>query len=156
MSIAILGSGSWGTALAILLGNKGYPVKLWGRRRDMAATIEFVRQNARYLPGAMLPDSVTSTSDLDDALRDIDTVVLALPSTGVREVVGAIKGKIATDVLLVHAGKGLESETGLRGSEVIAEELGEEFGAVCIVLSGPNLAVELANERSHRHCRGFT
>jgi len=145
MSITVLGSGSWGTALAILLGNKGCPVKLWGRRPDMAVSIEFVRQNAQYLPGAMLPDSVTSTSDLDDALRGCDTVVLALPSTGVREVVKAIKGRIGTDALLVYAGKGLESETGLRGSEVIAEELGEEFGADCVVLSGPNLAVELAN-----------
>lgn len=145
MSIAVLGSGSWGTALAILLGNKGYPVKLWGRRRELAVSIQFVRQNAQYLPGAMLPDLVTSTSNLDDALCGCDTVVLALPSTGVREVVKAIKGRIGTNALLVHAGKGLESETGLRGSEVIAEELGEEFGAGCVVLSGPNLAVELAN-----------
>lgn len=145
MSISVLGSGSWGTALAILLGNKGYPVKLWGRRRDMAVNIEFVRQNSQYLPGAMLPDSVMSTSDLDEALSDIDTVVLALPSTGVREVVCAIRGKIGPEALLVHAGKGLESDTGLRGSEVIAQELGDDFGEGSVVLSGPNLAVELAN-----------
>jgi len=146
MGITVLGSGSWGTALAILLGNKGYNVKLWGRRSDLAASIQSTRQNAQYLPGATLPDSVMSTSDLDEALRDSDTIVLALPSTGVREVVRAIKGKIGSQALIVHAGKGLESETGMRGSEVIGEELGDIFGAGSVVLSGPNLAVELAHD----------
>lgn len=145
MSIAVLGSGSWGTALAVLLGNKGYSIRLWGRRQQLATAIQDERQNSRYLPGVMLPDSVYSTASLDEALHECDTVVLAVPSTGVREVVKAIGGKVNAETLLVHAGKGLESETGLRGSEVITEELGSEAGGRCVVLSGPNLAVELAH-----------
>lgn len=145
MNIAVLGSGSWGTALAVLLGNKGYQVKLWGRRADLAEKICSERRNAQYLPGVILPETVDCTADLDDALNGCGAVVLAVPSTGVREVVRAIKGKISPEVLLVHAGKGLESETGRRGSEIIAEELGAEFGGKCVALSGPNLAVELAN-----------
>lgn len=146
MKIAVLGSGSWGTALAILLGKKGYQVKLWGRRADLAEAIERDRQNSQYLPGTMLPDSVSSTADIDDALCGAEAIVLAVPSAGVREVTVAIKGKVDESMLLIHAGKGLESETGLRGSEVICEELGEDIGRECVALSGPNLAVELAND----------
>ncbi len=143
MKSTVLGSGSWGTALAILLGKKGYSVRLWGFAEESAA-ISRDRENVRYLPGAALPDTVTPTSDIDEALADCEAVVLAIPSTGVRDVSALLKGKLDPSILLVHAGKGLESETGLRGSQVITEELGDEIGSGCVVLSGPNLAVELA------------
>lgn len=146
MKIAVLGSGSWGTALGILLGRKGYQVKIWSRREELALDIECDRQNSRYLPNIMLPDCVFSTSDMDKALEDCQVVVIAVPSTALREVASAVKGKFDHDVILVHAGKGLESETGLRGSQIISQELGERIGQGCIVLSGPNLAVELAND----------
>jgi glycerol-3-phosphate dehydrogenase (NAD(P)+) len=93
----------------------------------------------------MLPDNVAATFSMEEALVGCESVVLAVPSTGVREVCAAARGLLAPGVLLIHAGKGLESETGLRGSEVIAEELGEDAGRRCVALSGPNLAVELAN-----------
>ncbi len=144
MIISVLGSGSWGTSLAVLLGKKGYPVKLWSRRNDLAAAIARDRVNRQYLPDAALPDTIVSTSDIDEALDAAQAVVLAIPSTGVRQVLSSIRGKIDSDALLIHAGKGLESETGLRGSEVIAAELGNEIGRGCVALSGPNLAVELA------------
>lgn len=144
MRIAVLGSGSWGTALAISLGRKGYPVRLWGLPEE-AEALSRDRENARYLPGAKLPESIEPTSDLGFALADRDMVVLAIPSTGVRDVAVLLVGRLSPDVLLVNAGKGLESDTGLRGSQVIREALGEEIGARCVVLSGPNLAVELAN-----------
>lgn len=146
MKIAVLGSGSWGTALAILLGKKGYSVKLWSRREDLASAIQRNRCNAQYLPDVRLPDTILSTSCFDEALDGAEAVVLAVPSTGVREVVTSIRGKIGADMLLIHAGKGLESESGLRGSEVIAQELGDEIGKACVALSGPNLAVELAHD----------
>ncbi|MCE5315437.1 MAG: NAD(P)H-dependent glycerol-3-phosphate dehydrogenase [Armatimonadota bacterium] len=146
MKIAVLGSGSWGTALAILLGKKGYGVRLWSRREDLASAIERDRCNVQYLPDIVLPDTILSTSRFDEALDGVQAVVLAVPSAGVREVVDLIRDKIGSGVLLIHAGKGLESETGLRGSEVIARELGEEIGRGCVALSGPNLAVELAKD----------
>ncbi|MCE5323919.1 NAD(P)-dependent glycerol-3-phosphate dehydrogenase [bacterium] len=146
MKIAVIGSGSWGTALAVLLGKKGYDVRLWSRRKELADAIARDRQNLQYLPEVMLPQTIMSTSCFDEALSGAEAVVLAVPSTGVREVVTAICGKIGVDILLIHAGKGLESETGLSGSGVIMEVLGDEIGRGCVALSGPNLAVELAHD----------
>ena len=144
MNLAVIGSGSWGTALAILLGKKGYSVKLWGRPEE-AVALGRDRENVQYLPGAKLPDNVEPTQDMDEALSGREVVVMAIPSTAVRVVTSMLKGKLQPEVLLIHAGKGLESETGLRGSQVITEVLGEEIGSRCVALSGPNLAVELAN-----------
>ena len=144
MNLAVIGSGSWGTALAILLGNKGYSVKMWGRPEE-ATALARDRENVQYLPGAKLPDNVEPTQDMDEALAGCEVVVMAIPSTAVRIVTSMLKGKIQPEVLLIHAGKGLESETGLRGSQVITEVLGAEIGGTCVALSGPNLAVELAN-----------
>ena len=146
MTTAVIGAGSWGTALAVLLGKKGYPVSLWARRDELARALERDRCNAQYLPGVVLPDCVTATADLPEALAGSEAVVLAIPSGGVREVLALLKGKLDSNALLVHAGKGLESDTGLRGSEVIAQVLGIEAGQACVALSGPNLAVELAND----------
>ncbi len=146
MKIAMIGSGSWGSALAVLLGKKGYRVTLWARRDSLARDIESARENSQYLPGITLPDTVSATSSIDHAIEDATTVVLAIPSKGVREVLMLLKGAISSEILLVHAGKGLESGTGLRGSEVIGQLLGEDVGRGCVALSGPNLAVELANE----------
>lgn len=146
MNTAVIGSGSWGTALAVLLGKKGYSVKLWGRRDDLARAIERDRENSQYLPGIRLPDTVSSTSDIGFALDGSEAVVLAIPSGGVREVTTLLNGLLKADVLLIHAGKGLESETGMRGSQVLIRQLGEEIGRGCVALSGPNLAVELARD----------
>lgn len=146
MTTAVVGSGSWGTALAVLLGKKGYPVKLWARREELALAIERDRENSRYLPGVMLPEPVIATSYIDEALACSEAVVLAIPSAGVREVLALLKGRLDPSALLIHAGKGLESETGLRGSQVIAEALGDDAGRACVALSGPNLAVELAHD----------
>lgn len=145
MRTSVFGSGSWGTALAVLLGKKGYDVRLWG----IPAEIDAIRrdgENARYLPGVALPDNIIPTSDVSEALLDAEAVVLAIPSGGVREVLGLLKDRLSPHALLIHAGKGLESNTGLRGSEVIAEVLGPEIGEACVALSGPNLAVELAKD----------
>lgn len=145
MNVTVLGSGSWGTALAILLGKKGHSVVLWGLSKE-ADVLRRDRENARYLPGARFPDSVWPTSDLDEALAAPDAIVMAIPSAGVRQVASMIKGRLSPEILFVHAGKGLESDTGLRGSEVIAQVLGDELGRRCVALSGPNLAMELAND----------
>lgn len=145
MTIAVIGSGSWGTALAVLLGKKGYRVALWGRREE-AEALARDRENAQFLPGIALPDTVAPTADLDCALAGAEAAVMVIPSGALRLVAAMLRGKLGADALLVNAGKGLESDTGLRGSEVIAQELGEQIGRHCVALSGPNLAVELAND----------
>ncbi len=146
MNTAIIGSGSWGTALAVLLSKKGCSVKLWARRDELAQVMAREHVNAQYLPGVFLPDAVMPTSDIADALVDSDTVILAVPSGGVRQALVLLKDYLKPGMLIVHAGKGLECETGLRGSQVISEVLGDEAGRECVVLSGPNLAVELAKD----------
>lgn len=144
MTAAVVGSGSWGTALAILLGGKGYDVRLWGLPGE-AAAIARDRENRQFLPGIALPASVEATADVDSALENAEAVVIAIPSGGLRAVLPLLRGKVGAEVLVVNAGKGLECDTGLRGSQVIGEELGPEVGETCVALSGPNLAVELAN-----------
>lgn len=144
MKTAVIGSGSWGTALAILLGKKGFPVRLWGLPEEAAALCRD-RKNARYLPDAPFPDTVSPTSDLDQALSESQALVVAIPSAAVRQVASQLAGRIDAGMLLINAGKGLESDTGLRGSEVLTQELGEAVGRCIVALSGPNLAVELAN-----------
>ena len=146
MKIAVIGSGSWGTALAVLLGKKGYTVRLWARRDNLALAIGRDRENVQYLPGIRLPEAVIATSHIEEAISEAEAIVLAIPSGGVREVLAVLKGRLAPDVLLIHAGKGLESETGRRGSEVIKDVLGDRMGQECVALSGPNLAVELAHD----------
>ena len=120
-------------------------MRLWARREELAAAIARDRVNSRYLPGLSLPDGVAAESDIGRALEGAQAVVLAVPSTGVREVASKLSGKLSPTALLVHAGKGLEAESGLRGSEVICQVLGDDVGRRCVALSGPNLAVELAN-----------
>lgn len=142
----VIGCGSWGTALAVLLGRKGISVTLWGRPEDGIHDISRDSENKRYLPGTPIPACVNPTADICEALDGAEAVVMAVPSSAVRDVACLLKGRISEDTLLVHAGKGLESDTGLRGSQVISEALGEGIGSRCVVLSGPNLAVELARE----------
>lgn len=146
MNTSIIGSGSWGTALAVLLGKKGCSVRLWARRDELARAIERDRVNAQYLPGVTLPDTVAPTSDIAESLAGCEAVVLAVPSGGVRESLALLRDHLNPGTLIIHAGKGLESETGLRGSEVISQVLGDAAGRACVALSGPNLAVELAND----------
>lgn len=140
---AVLGAGSWGTALAYVLARKGYKVALWGRRRDLCDSISSTRRNDRYLPSLVLPDNILCTSSIAEAVDGVEVIVLAIPSSGLREVTAALLKSLPHSAVLVHAGKGLECETGMRGSQVLAEVLGSR-AADCVVLSGPNLAVELA------------
>lgn len=141
-TIAVLGAGSWGTALAVHLGRIGHQVRLWARDDRLAAEIASRRANAVYLPDVSLPDAVDVTGSLASALTRIDLVVTAVPSHGCRAVVRAATPHLRPQATLVSATKGLEAGTLMRMSEVIGEELGYERPVV--VLSGPSFAVEVA------------
>ncbi len=141
-TIAVLGAGSWGTALAVHLGRIGHQVRLWARDDRLAAEIASRRANAVYLPDVSLPDAVDVTGSLASALTGIDLVVTAVPSHGCRAVVRAATPHLRPQATLVSATKGLEAGTLMRMSEVIGEELGYERPVV--VLSGPSFAVEVA------------
>ena len=142
--VAVLGSGSWGTALAVHLGRIGHEVRLWARDAALAAEIAERRANAVYLPDTLLPDSVLVTESIAEALLDTELIVSAIPSHGCRAVVRMAAPYVSPRATIVSATKGLESETLLRMSEVIAEELGS--GPAVVVLSGPSFAVEVAQQ----------
>jgi len=140
--IAILGAGSWGTALAVHLSRVGHDVRLWARDPALAADVQQRRVNDSYLPGVAIGASVTVTSVLDDCLKGCGLVVSAVPSQGCRTVMRAARSSIPTGVTIVSTTKGLETGSHQRMSEVIAQEI----GAACAVavLSGPTFATEVA------------
>jgi len=141
--IAMIGAGSWGTALSVLLARNGHTVRLWARRPEFARELEKQRENLVYLPGVPLPESVAAVEDLDQAVSGAWMVVIAVPSRGMRDIVGLLAPLLEPDQCLVSAAKGLEDKTGLRMSEVIAQTI-PSIQDRLVVLSGPNLAAEVA------------
>lgn len=141
--IAVLGAGSWGTALAWLLAEGGNPVTLWGRDATLVAAIERARENIRYLPGVPLPANVTATADLATALAAADAVVLAVPAQAVRAVMTQARDRLPPRAGVLVAAKGLEVSTGLRLTEVVAATGPPGILARTAVMSGPNLAGEI-------------
>jgi glycerol-3-phosphate dehydrogenase (NAD(P)+) len=141
-NVAILGTGSWGTALAFHLAHAGHEVRLWGRNADLVAEMSARRANPVYLPDIVLPPAVLPTASLQDALRGVEIVVAAVPSHGTRAVIRSAAPYIPRQALLVSATKGLEQETLLRVSEVIAQEV--RGARPIVVLSGPSFAIEVA------------
>ncbi len=142
--VTILGAGSWGTALAVHLGRVGHDVRLWARDRALVDEMTARRANAVYLPDVSLPDSVVVTNDLAIALRESELVVSAMPSHGCRAVIHAAAPHLVPRAVIVSATKGLEEDTLLRMSEVIAQEAGARHPVVA--LSGPSFAIEVAQQ----------
>ncbi|MBP2640893.1 MAG: hypothetical protein H6Q66_1844 [Firmicutes bacterium] len=142
MKIAVLGAGSWGTAMAVMLGQKHETVILWARKPALAELIQNTRQNREYLPDIVLPDTVTVTSDLIAAVRGAEIVVLATPSHAIRETAATLRPYIGLQTILVSAAKGLELGSLKRMSEVLAEELPAQANNIA-VLSGPSHAEEV-------------
>jgi glycerol-3-phosphate dehydrogenase (NAD(P)+) len=137
VNVAVLGSGSWGTALTLVLARNGHRVRLLGRNEEEVRTLRETGENPRYLPGFRVPAGVRFDL-LDAPMDDPDLVVLAVPSGAIREVASRLRGLRAP---VCVAAKGLERATGLRMTECVAEELP---GWEAAVLSGPNLAAEIA------------
>ncbi len=143
MKVAVIGAGSWGTAVARIVGGHA-DVALWARRPELAAAINEAGENPDYLPGAPIGDRVTATSDLDEAVSGAETVVMAVPSHGYRAVLEGAAGKIGRGVPVISLSKGIEQGTLLRMTEVTMEVLDGHPADVVGVLSGPNLAREVA------------
>ncbi len=143
-TVAVVGSGSWGTTFAKILADAGNDVTLWARRQEIAREINETSRNSDYLPGINLPSSLSATSVLADALEGAEQVYLAVPSQTLRANLEAI-GDFG-DAIVVSLMKGVESGTGLRMSEVIAQAGGVDPSRVAVV-SGPNLALEIAKEQ---------
>ncbi|MBR6756830.1 MAG: NAD(P)H-dependent glycerol-3-phosphate dehydrogenase [Peptococcaceae bacterium] len=139
---AIIGAGSWGTALAVSLSNKQQPVTLWCRNAEQAADMLQDRENKKYLPEVELADNITITTDLADALSGAEFVVFAVPSQSLRETLVKCKPLLAEDAILINTAKGLEVGTNLRLSQVVEEVIpgtAERF----VALYGPSHAEEV-------------
>ncbi len=141
-TIAVLGAGSWGTALAVHLHRSGHEVRLWARDSDLAAAIQRSGSNPRYLPDAQLSPAIRLTGAIEDAAADASIVVFAVPSHGLRAVARCAAPALRSDAVLVSAAKGLEEGTLARMSQVIVEETTGPHPTV--VLSGPSFAAEVA------------
>ncbi len=141
--VAVFGAGSWGTAFSIPLADAGNQVTLWARREEVAAAINDHRENPDYLPGITLPEHVAATHDPEEAARDADIVVLAVPSQTLRANLEDWASVIAADSIIVSLMKGVELGTLKRMSEVIAEVTGAGPDRIAVI-SGPNLSKEIA------------
>ena len=139
--VAILGAGSWGTALALHSARVGHDARLWGRDQHLVDDICRTGQNRGYLPDVLLPSTVQVTGSLAEALRDATLVLAAVPSHGLRDVLRAAAASLPEDVVLVSAAKGLETDTLARMSQVMRDEAP---GHPLAVLSGPSFAAEVA------------
>ncbi|HTY76381.1 MAG TPA: NAD(P)H-dependent glycerol-3-phosphate dehydrogenase [Candidatus Bathyarchaeia archaeon] len=140
-AVAVIGAGSWGTALALEVGRRGQVVRLWARDAALAAAITSTRENPRYLPGVRLPDAVTATADLLEALRDTELAIVAVPSHFARGVLEPMARWVPRGAALVSATKGLEPGTMLRMSQLLSELVP---GHPVAALSGPSFAREVA------------
>ncbi len=140
---AVIGAGSWGTALAVLLAGKGTPVTMWAHRQEHAERLARERENAVYLPGVRLPDNLRLTHDLAEAVGNARFVVMVVPSHAFREVFLLIAPLLEADTVVVSAAKGIENQSLLTMTGVMRDAAP---GLACplAVLSGPSFAREVA------------
>ena len=142
--VAVFGAGSWGTSFSVVLADAGNDVTLWARREELCATINETRENTAYLPGIELPSTISATYEPERALQDAEAVFFVLPSQTFRSNLRQWVDIVPRDALLVSLMKGVELGTLKRMSEVISEVTGAGFDRIGVV-SGPNLAKEIAN-----------
>lgn len=144
---AVIGAGSFGTCLAILLAERGQQVDLWARDPGLAEAITRHHRNPRYLTEFRLPESIRATASLEEALADKEIVLSVLPSHGVREVWSKAGRFVGATTLIVSATKGIEVGTGMLMTQVLRDVLAPELGERLVVLSGPSFAREIAERR---------
>lgn len=142
--VAVLGAGSWGTALAKLLAEKDFEVRLWARHEEQARAIQSSRVNERYLPGFELPATLSATSDLAAALRDVELVMWVVPSHGLREVLETALASVPPPALHCAAIKGIENDTLKLVSEIFQDHFPKPAHAQLTFLGGPSFAKEVA------------
>lgn len=141
--VNVLGAGSWGTALSLLLNKNGHQVKLWSALEDEVKLLQEKREHPNKLPGVHIPEDVEITSDLEGCLKDPDVVVLAVPSPFTRSTAKQMAPFVKEGQIIVNVAKGVEEKTLMTLSEIISQEI--PVADVC-VLSGPSHAEEVGRE----------
>lgn len=142
--VAVIGAGSWGTALAIVLSDNGHEVRLWGHNEAQIDEINHSHTNKKYLPDIKLPTTIKGYSSLSDALSDLNIIILAVPTKAIREVMRKIVDCKPDSLTIVHVSKGIEPDTLLRISEIIEQEMDISLLQDVVVLSGPSHAEEVS------------
>ncbi|WP_288813690.1 NAD(P)H-dependent glycerol-3-phosphate dehydrogenase [uncultured Corynebacterium sp.] len=146
LQVAVMGAGSWGTTVAKVFADAGNSVSLWARREEIAQDIRENHRNSSYLGDIALPEALYGTADPQEALEGAEIVVLGVPSQSLRKNLEKWKSLIPPDASVVSLAKGIEHSSGLRMSQLIAE-VAEVEPARVAVLTGPNLAKEVAQEQ---------
>jgi glycerol-3-phosphate dehydrogenase (NAD(P)+) len=141
-SVSVLGSGAWGTTMAQVLVDAGNSVMLWGRNSEVVSEINSAHTNSKFLPGITLPSSLSATTSIEEALRQPDYVVMAIPSQSLRENLENWQGFFPSDKPVISTLKGIELGTHLRMTEVIEKVLAIDPHNLGLI-TGPNLASEL-------------
>lgn len=148
MKVSIIGTGSWGTALAKVLSENGHEVTMWGRKQTTVDDINEQHMNASYLPGISLPANIQATSSLAESILDAHVILLVIPTNAIRAVAIRInellKAQSASRPIIVHASKGLEMTSELRISQVIEQAMDRDHYEALVVLSGPSHAEGVA------------
>lgn len=142
MKIAVIGSGSWGSAISILLAQKGYDVYLWSWQQEETDRLNAERENSLVLPGKKFPDNIICSHDMGLCAKDADLIVTAVPSPATRQTARELANYVKERQIIVNLSKGLEDETLMRLSEVYEEEIPQAH--VC-VMSGPSHAEEVGD-----------
>lgn len=145
--VAVIGAGSWGTAIAFVLADNGHDTILWARRKEQAAEIDQQSTNNRYLPSAPLPPALRATSSLREAVKDADAIVLAVPTVAIREVAREITSYLDEPQLFIHVSKGIEPGSLKRISEMMEEEIPASKRRAVVALSGPSHAEEVVKRQ---------
>ncbi|WKA57240.1 NAD(P)H-dependent glycerol-3-phosphate dehydrogenase [Planococcus shenhongbingii] len=143
--VSVFGAGSWGTALSYVLTQNGHDLLLWTHRLEQAEEING-HTNNRYLKGIQLPENLKATNDLQQTVNHSEIFVLAVPTKAIREVCAQIKGNLTKKALFIHVSKGIEPDSLKRISEMIREEIPEQWIEDVVVLSGPSHAEEVVIE----------
>lgn len=141
--IAVLGAGSWGSALAKVLHENGHKVVMWSRNPEQVAEMNQEHTNKRYLPETVLPKDIQATTDVSEAVREAEAIVFVIPTKGIRAVAQQVAEAIDEPKWMVHASKGLEQQTYKRLSTILEEEIPAEKRKAIVALSGPSHAEEV-------------
>ncbi len=142
--VAVLGAGSWGTALAMVLADNNHEVRLWGHKQAQINEINQNHTNEKYLKNIILSDHIVGYTSMEEAVSGVEAIILAVPTKAMREVCQQVKTYLSSPALFVHVSKGIEPDTHLRVSEVIEEELPASVRKAVVVLSGPSHAEEVS------------
>lgn len=143
MKIAVLGAGAWGTTLSVLLNNNGHNVTLWEYKKSYAQAMLRERENTTYLPGIKLPDELLISTDIKDAVKNKNIIVIAIPTQFVRKVIEKISYKDVEQAIFVSVSKGIEIKTLLTVSQIIKNIIPKLKDEQIAVLSGPSHAEEV-------------